>query len=223
MNHDGNSAPPTKDDRRKYQRVQFDASPQTLAVTIVGYGGSVVFDMSYSGSALAQPEEKKVVTTGGTVSIHLKSGEIESTVESRVVRCTDKIFAVEFLTVPSDARILIDRLISDRMIGINMNLIDPKHYNTQSGFSHWFHGPKETNLFLWSTNDKLSKAQLDLNNVVLIYEDDSFIFENKGESKGFPALNHQQIMQKALSIISQMHSNVVPLNELKSMLEQQLE
>lgn len=129
-------------ERRKYQRVQFEASPQTLDISLIGFGRTLVFDMSFNGAALAQPTDKKVVTTGENITMHLKTAELDAKIEGRVVRCTDKVVALEFLSVPAEARSLVDRLISDRMIGLNMHLIDSKHYGASQTFSHWFHGPK---------------------------------------------------------------------------------
>ena len=210
-------------DRRKYQRVHFEASPQSLSVNIEGYGASVVFDMSYNGAALAQPSQKPVENAGDLIKIHLVTEIDKATVEARIVRATAKAIACEFIDIPSTARIIIDRLVTDRMIGLNMQLIDPSHYSPQSDFSHWFYGPKETNLFLWAKGDKLTRAQFNLNNVVLVYEDDEFFFENKDATNvDLPKLNNQQILQKASAIITQMHSNVQPLMDFKKLIAEQI-
>lgn len=213
----------TGKDRRKYQRVHFEASPQSLAVTIEDHGASVVFDMSYNGAALAQPTEKAVENVGDIIKVHLVTEIDQATVEARVVRATAKAIACEFLDIPSTARIIIDRLVTDRMIGLNMQLIDSSHYSPQADFSHWFYGPKETNLFLWSQGDKLIRAQFNLNNVVLVYEDDEFFFENKDAANpDIPKLNNQQVLMKASSIITQMHSNLKPLEVFKKVIAEQI-
>ena len=209
-------------DRRKYQRVQFEASPQSLAVSIDGHGDSVVFDMSYSGAALAQPHERPIEGTGMDVTIRLRTENDESVIQGSVIRATGKMIAINFKEVPSLARIIIDRLVSDRMIGLNMYLIDPEHYSPHVQFSHWFHGPKETNLFLWTQDHKLEKAQMDLNEISLIYDENSFFFENRaGSSEDPSSLNQQQILQKTLAIVSQMHSNLNALKDFKKVLEEQ--
>ncbi|MCB0378403.1 MAG: PilZ domain-containing protein [Bdellovibrionales bacterium] len=208
-------------DRRKYQRVHFEASPHTLAVSVEGYGNSVVFDMSYSGAALAQPQEKRIDQTDQPIKINLVTDIDKAAIEAKVIRATKDMVATEFLSVPVEARIIIDRMISDRMIGLNMHLIDPSHYSAHAHFTHWFHGPKETNLFLWARGDDLDKAQFDLNNVSLIFEDDALFYENKETVANAPLLNNQQVIRKALAIITQMRSNVKPLNELKKIIEEQ--
>ena len=179
--------------------------------------------MSYNGAALAQPADRKVENVGDKVLVHLVTEIDRASVEAKIVRATDKAIACQFLDISSAARIIIDRLVTDRMIGLNMQLIDSSHYSPQSDFSHWFHGPKETNLFLWTQGSQLVKAQFNLNNVVLVYEDDGFFFENKDvNSPNLPRLNNQQVVQKAASIITQMHTNVKPLEDFKKIIKEQI-
>ena len=213
---------PVGKDRRKYQRVLFEASPQSFSVALEGYGESVVFDMSYSGAALGQPEGKKVEAVGESLKLRLVTDSEEAEVDALIIRATEKVIACEFSDISSTARVIIDRLVTDRIIGLNMQLIDPTHYSPQSDFTHWFHGPKETNLFLWEENGKLLRAQFDLNQSVLIYEEESFFFENKDINRGTDPLNNQQVILKAESIIAQMNSDIKVFQEFKKVILEQI-
>ena len=74
-----------------------------------------------------------------------------------------------FKKISVPARIIIDRVVTDRIIGLNMSLIDPKHYSEKSDYSFWFHGPKDTNLYLWMPGQVLQKAQLEMADAALVY------------------------------------------------------
>ena len=139
------------------------------------------------------------------------------------MRASSNGLALEFVDVPIDARIFIDRLISDRVIGLNMSLVDPKFYSANASFTHWFHGPKDTNLFLWEEeNGEILKAQFDLHNAVLVFENDAFIFDNKLEGPSMPSIHPQQLLHKALSILNQMHTNLSSVGFFRGLIEKQI-
>lgn len=194
-------------DRRKYQRVLVEPSSKILTVTVVGYGPTLVFDMSYEGAAFAQPKQKKISSVDETMSLHLKTEVDEATIPARAVRVNDEVVAVQFASIDVNARIIIDRVVTDRIIGFNMSLIDPKHYGVQSDFSLWFHGPKDTNLYLWQQGGKLLKAHMEMANAAMIFEDDMILFENKKTMEEVPLINNQQIGLKVLAITQQIEND----------------
>lgn len=210
--------------RRKYQRVLVEPSDKHLITEIVGYGTSVVFDMSYSGAAFGQPKEKQVQDGEQEITVLLKTPIDEATLKAKVIRATGDMVAVQFVEINVEARIIIDRVVTDRMIGVNMFLIDSRHYSPNADFNFWFHGPKETNLYLWTRNDKLIKAQMELDSSLLFYEDDSFIFEQKfTDNDAIPKMNNQQIAVKALGISQQIEIKLEALNEFKNLLSQHVD
>lgn len=204
-------------DRRQYQRVLVEPS-KALTVEVAGFGPTLVFDMSYSGAAFAQPKDKKIEKVEETVTIVLKTEVDNASIPAKVVRVNPEVVAVEFDDIDPAARVIIDRVVTDRIVGLNMSLIDSKHYNAHAQFSHWYHGPRETNIYLWWTGTKLEKAQMDTDKAVLIFEDDSFLFENKGTGAGGNTLNNQQIALKAHAILQQMESDEMALIQFKEML-----
>ncbi len=206
-------------DRRKYPRVLVEPSSKNLMVEVVGYGNTLVFDMSYTGAAFAQPKEKKVQNVDEAIELHLKTEIDQSRVRGKVIRVNDEVIAVEFDQIDVPSRIIIDRVVTDRIVGLNMSLIDPKHYSPHADFTFWFHGPRETNLYFWVAEDGLFKAQLDTDIASLIFEEDSFFFENKAvKNVDQPLLNNKQITLKALAIVEQMDMSLKPLEQFKKIL-----
>ena len=140
---------PNVNDRRKYQRVLVDTQREDLKVFVLDHGSCEVFDMSYEGAALSQPDDR-VSDVEKDLIIHLKTSVDEATIPAVSVRISETVLAVNFRKIDVAARLIIDRVVSDRIVGLNMQLIDSRHYSQQADFTHWFHGPKDTNLYLWT-------------------------------------------------------------------------
>jgi hypothetical protein len=209
-------------DRRKYQRVLVEPSSKILTATVVDHGPTLMFDMSYEGAAFAQPKDKKIDNVDQILQLHLKTDIDEATIPARAVRVSQEVVAVHFEDISTEARIIIDRVVSDRIIGLNMSLIDPKHYSGKADYSHWFHGPKETNLYLWALGEKIHKAQMEMSEAVMLVNDEMLLFENKvvGDSK---PLNNDQIARKVQAIIEQMDMDIPALHEFKKIVKDHVE
>jgi hypothetical protein len=210
-------------DRRKYQRVLVEPSSKILSVTLVGYGKTLVFDMSYEGAALAQPREKKVSDVEKDLVLHLQTEIDEATINAKSVRVNQEVVAVQFDEISVPARVIIDRVVTDRIVGLNTMLIDPKHYSGKSDFSFWFHGPKDTNLYLWVDAERLVKAQMEMANAAMVFEDDMLLFENKSVVDTQNTLNNQQIVRKVQAIIEQMDSDLPAFVEFKKLVADHVE
>jgi hypothetical protein len=207
-------------DRRKFQRVRVEASPKNLDVEVIGYGKTLVFDMSYTGAAIKQPQERKILNPDEAIVLRIKTEVDEAQIQAKVIRVNQDIVALEFEKIGVPARIIIDRVVTDRIVGINMTFVEPKHYNSKADFTHWFHGPKETNLYLWWAQERLFKAQMDMENCLLFLELNHFYFENKiNLPADLTKLNNSQIALKALAIVEQIEKDIKPLSEFKKILK----
>ncbi|MEM7647031.1 MAG: PilZ domain-containing protein, partial [Pseudomonadota bacterium] len=201
------------DERRKYERVPIESTSKSLEIDVEGHGPALIYDMSYSGAALSQPRIKRVQEVDQIISLVLKTSVDQATIPARVVRANNDVLAVEFKNINVNARVIIDRMVTDRIVGLNMELIDNRHYSVKSDFSFWFHGPKETNLYLWALGSELVKAQLDMGTALLVFENDSFLSENKKTAGVSTSLNNQQIVLKALSIVAAMDHDIKALKD----------
>ncbi len=210
-------------DRRKYQRVLVEPSSKVLTVEVLGHGRILMFDMSYEGAAFSQPSGKKISDVDKLLKLHLKTEVDEAVIESQSVRVNDEVVAVRFEQIDPLARIIIDRVVTDRIIGLNMALIDPKHYSHHTDFNYWFHGPKETNLFLWMDSGTLVKAQMEMADSAMTIDDDMIFFENKALQEGIPVLNNEQIARKVQSIIEQIETNLPAITQFKEILNDHIQ
>ncbi len=210
-----------ENERRRYSRVQVQgvgAMISGLSVELVGVGPVELVDLGYGGAAFSQPEKARLSLTGEVVKLDFfLNGTKGHTLSGRVARLTDQMFAVEFIDATKDMKTFVDQLISNRMVGLNMNLIDPQFYRGKESFSYWFHGPKSTNLFLWENNGALQKATMDFTDVALHWENGQFHIDNKmnrGQKLQGAALG-EGVLRLSAEILSQMRSNVDLLEEFK--------
>lgn len=209
------------DERRKFSRVQVQnvgESISGLSVELSGVGPVELVDLGYGGAALSQPTNARVSLTGETVALDFFiNGVKKQTLTGRVVRLTQEVFAVEFIESSQQMKIFVDQMISNRMVGLNMNLIDPQFYRGKESFAYWFHGPKSTNLFLWEHDGALQKATMDFTDVALHWENGQFQIDNKmnrGQKLQGGALG-EGVFRLAAEVLSQMRSNVDLLEEFK--------
>lgn len=213
------------DERRKFRRVQVQdlgSSLSGLEVRLEGVGVVNLFDISYGGAAFSQPQDHKLSLAGQIVELDFfMNGQKTLNVSAKIVRLTPDVFAVEFIDTSNETKSFVDRLITNRMVGLNMNLIDPQFYRGKESFSYWFHGPKNTNLYLWEHEGKLIKASLDLYNVALHWEGGLFQIDNKmnRSMQGGQAIQGsvlgEGVFRQAGEILSQMHTNVACLKEFQ--------
>lgn len=211
------------DEKRKYRRVQVQSLGATLSgldVKISGGSAVELYDIGYGGAAFSQPPGGATAAAGEVIAVDFfLNGVKTQTISGRIVRLTDDMFAVEFIDPSKDTKIFVDKLITSRMVGLNMNLIDPQFYKDKETFSYWFHGPKGTNLFIWEDNGKLQKATLDLPDLAIHWADGRFQIDNKmsraGQEKLQGAAFGEGALRLAAEILSQMRSNVDSLEEFK--------
>lgn len=211
------------DEKRKYRRVQVQtlgASLSGLEVQLVGVGPVELYDIGYGGAAFSQPEGAPLTSAGETVALDfILNGHKAQTINGRIVRLTDGMFAIEFSDASKDTKVFVDKLITSRMVGLNMNLIDPQYYKGKETFSYWFHGPKGTNLFLWEDQGQLLRASLDLPDMAIHWADGMFQIDNKmsraGQAKIQGAAFGEGALRLAAEILSQMRSNVSSLEQFK--------
>ena len=212
-------------DRRKHPRLSVNNGEESgISLRIVDYGPAFFFDMSYRGAALSQPKEKKVSRVGELITLDIKSGMDQGQLKAKVVRVSDKGLGVHFRDVGPTTQVIIDRLVTDRIVGMNMKRMEPENFGPQSDFDNWFHGPKGTNLYLWIENGFLSKVHFEMASASILYEDNSFIFENKeGFQAGVIKLNNQQMACKALAVLQEMDMGFPPLREFHDLLKDHID
>jgi hypothetical protein len=91
-----------------------------------------------------------------------------------------------------DGRLKIDQHIKDQIVGLSMRQISSDLLHPSAKADVWFHGPFDTNIFLWYNDQKeITKAVIEYDNVFLTSENGHFemqrSFSATEETKGYAA------------------------------------
>lgn len=140
-----------------------------------------IFDISYGGAALSLPADSEKYSKDQTVNVDFdfqNYGMVR--MAAMIIRCDDRNLAVQFLDLEPQARLTIERFLHAKMAGRLIRLVNPKNYAPEQDFSLWFHGPNDSNIYLWLNQGLLTKASIEWNGEILYFENGIL---SKGESR----------------------------------------
>lgn len=144
-----------------------------------------VLDISYVGAAIIKTTKILEKFSKGDeleFKFTFAGGESDVAFDAEVIREDDKVLAVHFPELSLQARKSLDLFLKQKVIGLNTKLVDPKFYIEKQGFDFWFHGPSQTNVFIWGSLEDIQKASFEVNYQVVSFENGKFF---SSESKRF--------------------------------------
>lgn len=172
-------------EKRKFPRIAVKTThpdvPHLGGVSALWPGGEVsdVLDMSYTGAALSRPA-KSAVAEQDRVRLEFRVQGTETVpIEAEIVRSGEHVVGVRFCELSTEARLCFEKFLKEKLLGLSLRLVNPHYYGSKLDFTYWFHGPNETNIFLWVEKKALKKAMIELGSEVLLFEDNTF---SEGES-----------------------------------------
>lgn len=165
------------EDNRRYKRIYLPSdvyeAPQISNASAEWPRGakSFLYDISYSGAALSAPREGLLtIESGQIMPLKLSLGDQASfSAHVKVIRVTSEIVGVNFEELPTDGHRAIEKFLQIKLIGAYMRLVDPKLYSPEQTFHFWYHGPKDTNIFIWTLHEALEKFSIELDFEVLFW------------------------------------------------------
>ena len=170
-------------DRRKFPRLLL-AHPESHVDKLSGLqflwpkgGKSAVLDLSYSGVAINGLGFMDQVKLGDYIEANILlpgDDQIQIPVAVRVVRKTTQIIGFKIDSTSPEGRIKIDQTIKDLIVAHNIRPMSPELLHDNFRCDVWYHGPFDTNFFLWKDGFSLSKAYIEYDNSVLVYENGQF-------------------------------------------------
>lgn len=170
-------------DRRKFPRLLL-AHPDGQFHKLEGLqflwpkgGKSQILDLSYSGLAINCQGFLDQVKLGDYIEAHILlpgESQLQIPVSVRVVRKTAQVLGFRIDSTSPEGRIKIDQVMKDIIVAENVRKMSPHLLHSGMQCDVWYHGPFDTNLFLWKEGINLKKALIEYDNTVLVYEDDHF-------------------------------------------------
>ncbi len=165
------------EDRRRYPRVFLDKAledfKEIMGVQVEWPHGDVggVLDISYIGAALAKPAGLNLrFNESEIIPLSFQFSNFAVKIRAQFVREISQALGVHFIDLGPEANLELEKFLKEKMIGLNTRFISTGHYSTNQSFSHWFHGPNDTNIFIWQKEGKIEKATIELSSQVLFYE-----------------------------------------------------
>jgi hypothetical protein len=170
-------------DRRKFPRLllahpdgQFDKLEGLQFLWPKG-GKSQILDLSYSGLAISSQGFLDQVKLGDYIEAHILlpgDDQQQIPVSVRVVRKTAQVLGFRIDSTSPEGRIKIDQVMKDVIVAENIRRMSPHLLHSSLQCDVWYHGPFDTNLFLWKDGLSLVKAYIEYDNTVLVYEEGQF-------------------------------------------------
>ncbi|MEY4616509.1 MAG: hypothetical protein RJB66_1469 [Pseudomonadota bacterium] len=140
-------------------------------------GKSPVLDLSYSGLAINGHGFMDNIKLGDYVEGNiLLPGEDQQQVQValRVVRKTATVIGFKIDSTSPEGRIKIDQTIKDYIVAENIREMQPELLKGHLDCDTWYHGPFDTNFFIWKDGFSVAKAYIEYDNTVLVYENGYF-------------------------------------------------
>lgn len=133
-----------------------------------------VFDMSYSGASMKKPDRLELEPGKELMLLWEIAGSSPFPVPCKLVRGDEKMVAIQFLHLSTDALRIFDEFLNDKLLGRHTALVNPKFYGDNQTFKYWFHGPRDTNVFLWTEGERIDRATVELDGLYLQWDGSRF-------------------------------------------------
>lgn len=153
---------------------------------------SDVLDLSLSGLAAGGAGVPAKLKLGQSFEIKLKVESVRDPVmlKVRVVRQQAGLVGLALESISAEGRLTLDQVVKDRMVTENLHLLSPTELSSEFHSAKWFHGPFDTNFFVWLKEDGSLKAALvEYDHLVWIYQEGKVTLQKTGsatdENKGY--------------------------------------
>ena len=161
-------------ERRRYPRIFLQGAEgfgSLVGATAVWPGGEKtdILDLSYTGAALIKPNVNLERGSALTLTFHFAGQAQAVTVESKVIRADGRLAAIQIDALTPAARLAFETFLNDNLLGLNLRPVSPSNFSQGQDFSHWLHGPKDTNVFAWKRGDTVEKAIVEIDNQILVW------------------------------------------------------
>ncbi|MBK8204947.1 MAG: PilZ domain-containing protein [Bdellovibrionales bacterium] len=207
-------------DRRRFERIPLNLIGAMLShssgaqMIWPNLESSGIMDMSHSGLAATRPALQQLaidqiykvgVILGRATQLDLKV---------RVVWLREQLLGLELVETTVLVRARIDDFLQDRIIGRHIRSVASEHFAPGVGFQYWYHGPKDTNVYLWTDQlkNEIQRAEVEIDGEVLCYE------KGKLSIGGEPSMKRidreTPLLRRALEILSQIDESKGPMRQL---------
>lgn len=177
------------ENRRRHDRVSLrlveGVSEELVGAAVLWPDGSegVAFDLSYSGAAVSRASSVDIKVGDILPMVVVLGGKNANSVESEVAWFNDKMVGFAFVHPGTEFRLNLESFLNDKLIGRSLRPVDPRYFSSSLDCQVWYHGPKDTNVYLWvDGSGKLLRAEVELDLQVMIVQEGKVLWGERAES-----------------------------------------
>jgi hypothetical protein len=226
----------TSEDQRKFERVPLAmdwGALQPLLGAVAHWSNHEavpVFDLSYRGLAMGRPV-LQTLERDARQTLSLDLGLHKGVkLQVRVVWMKPEIVGVEIESLESRARQDLANFLEDRLIGRHLHRVDRRYYDAAATFTAWYHGPRDTNVFLWqdTRTGMFTRFEIEFDGQV-VWFDGRQLLQGGGRARSLtdeigenaaqePVILRRDspLIERALSVLSQIDEPRGPLRDFLS-------
>ncbi len=185
-----------------------------------------VFDLGLAGAALERRGLE--VQKGQTLEVQffLPTQKEPILCRAEVVWLGEKSFGLRFVGLEPKDRLTFNDYLQDQLIGAALTKVDGKFFSADLGCQFWYHGPKETNVFLWTEETGVDqgprylihRAEIQLDEDWFFYDRGQFFLSLKGEERTQLEAVHEPFFRRVIHLLSQVPQQRGPLGDLLNQL-----
>lgn len=176
-----------------------------------------VLDMSYTGMAVVRPSGIEF-EKGKRVQIQmLFSGLQNQNMQIELIRESEKLFGVQFCDLTKENIKIIDMFLSDKILGRNLRPVNSQFFHPNHGFDFWFHGPNNTNLYIWTKGPEIKKAVFESGGLAFLFDGQFTLQKSNNFAEGdeyvvFPLSKREEsgnlgeFLSRSLKVLSQVEN-----------------
>ncbi len=216
--------------RRRFPRIVLPKDHNDLR-QIIGIDAKIrtgervpVLDLSYGGAALLLKDPVLKEKVGSSLDLQLIfNGSTHVPITAEVVRNSAAATGVRFFNMPAEARLEFDRFLNDQMLGLNTHQVRPElltNSNRGDGLTCWYHGPKDTNIFIWQKHAQIERAVIELDYQVLEYIQGELAFGQAPMDSEFFVDGYSAYLEKATLANNVKYSQIDLIKRAISVLSQ---
>lgn len=154
-----------------------------------------------------------IVKLGFQLGKHLGQNE-PFFADTRVVRSETRLLSVELLRVSPSQYKLIDQYLSNKFISEHMQEVPGSHFAPEQTFNKWFHGPLDTNVYVWITDSTLTRLCVELRDKVYIWDHQGWMIGDSRDTLSYATEDYTYFA----NYLSELQS-VQSANEIKPVVE----
>lgn len=215
--------------RRRFSRIYLDSSTTVAGAQVIwpSKERTFVVDISYRGAALQKPQTEKFTNKQKfEIEIDLKrEGALK--VDAHVAWENPDILGVEFSLIKGDGPRVLEKFLSNKLIGSHLFEIAPNLYKDQLDCQFWYHGPSEVDVTIWVLNPSeaqgspVRKTEIQMNDDLVLVQDGQVTVHHFGANAQTKE-HEQRAIRTAAELMSQLKSKSKAAEQTFLLLDQKV-